>query len=339
MYFVTGVTGMLSSMFATHPPLEQRIQRIDSQWNGKFPTARKPRVGEDRPKQSLKDKQDAPREKIAQTVAIMAGIEAIGQPTPQHVAVAAKLISDIPDTVKQASRDPYGARAVLYCLLLNEEPATRQRQIDQLEQHGERGLAKLTEVMSRQTAALEKRHRMTLVDMALGALKELSPTQYNSFRINLDVLVKADKRIELFEWVLLRIVDHHLGPPKRTRPQYYALGRLQSQCSAVLSLLAWAGHSDPGEVGRAFDAGAAVINIQGLKLLPKEEINLKAFGTALDVLDTVAMGKKKVLLKACAITIVADHQVTGNEAELMRAIAESFGCPVPPLLPGQALVS
>ena len=338
MFFATGVTGMLSSMFTTHPPLEQRIRRVEPRWDGKFPKARQPRVSEDRPKQSLKEKPVARREKMARAVTVMAGIEVIGQPTRQHVAHAAKLISEIPDTVKNAARDPYGARAVLYGLLLNEEADVRQRQVDQLKQHAERGLAELTEVMSRQIAALETHHRLPLVDMTLGSLKALSPTQHHNFKVNLDVLVKADRKIELFEWVLLRIVDHHLDQPQRARPQYYGLGRLQSQCSTLLSALAWAGHSDPGQVSKSFHAGAAVINIQGQKLLSRKEINFKDLGTALDVLNTVEMSKKKILLKACANTIVADQEVTPNEAELMRAIAEAFGCPMPPLLPGQTLV-
>ena len=74
------------------------------------------------------------------------------------------------------------------------------------------------------------------------------------------------------------------------------------------------------------------------KLLSREEIHFKNLGTALDVLNTVEMSKKKILLKACAHTIVADQEVTPNEAELMRAIAETFGCPMPPFLPGQTLV-
>ena len=158
---------------------------------------------------------------------------------------------------------------------MNEEPNVRQHQVDQLKQHAERGLAELTEVMSRQIAALETHHRLPLVDMTLGSLKALSPTQHHTFKVNLDVLVKADRKIELFEWVLLRIVDHHLGQPQRARPQYYGLERLQSQCSTLLSALAWVGHSDPGQVSQAFDAGAAVINIQGQKLVSRKEIHFK----------------------------------------------------------------
>ena len=44
MFFARGVTGMLSSMFTTHPPLEQRIRRIEPRWDGEFPKARQLRV-------------------------------------------------------------------------------------------------------------------------------------------------------------------------------------------------------------------------------------------------------------------------------------------------------
>lgn len=338
MFFAAGVRGILSSMFATHPPLEKRIRRIEPQWDSKFSEASRGRAGEGEPKESLQKKGATRREKMVQAVTVVAGIETIGQPTPEHVTLAAKLISEIPDTVKNAARDPYGARAVLYALLLNEEPDVRQRQVDQLKQCAERGLAELTEVMSRQIAALDSHHRLPLVDMTLGSLKALSPTQYKNFKINLDVLVNADSKIELFEWVLLRIAEHHLGQPQRTRPHHHGLERLPSQCSTLLSALAWVGHSDPDQVSKAFDAGAAVINIQGQKLLSRNEVDFNDLGTALDVLNTVEMKNKRILLRACANTIVADQEVTANEAELMRAISESLDCPMPPLLPGQTLV-
>ena len=41
MYFAEGV----SSMFATHPPLAERIRRLDPQWDGKYPPAAAGRRG------------------------------------------------------------------------------------------------------------------------------------------------------------------------------------------------------------------------------------------------------------------------------------------------------
>jgi hypothetical protein len=43
------------------------------------------------------------------------------------------------------------------------------------------------------------------------------------------------------------------------------------------------------------------------------------------------------LLMACAACIAADRTVTQSEGEMLRAIADALGCPMPPLLPGQPL--
>ena len=254
-------------------------------------------------------KTDSKKEAVANTVTILAGIEAIGQPTPSHLSLAHKLVSEIPDAIKEAARNPYGARAVMYALLLNQEPQVRRQQLAQLKQYAERGLAKMTEAVAAQVSRLEPQHRLPLVDMTLGALKSLSTSQYKSFMANLEVLIKADNKIELFEWVVVRVVHHHLGPSQRSRPKYTRLEKLSAQCNVLLSVLAWAGHADPAEVQTAFDVGAEVINIPGLALIPKDEINLTELGNALDILDSVEMGLKKTLILACA---VRDRRPTGR---------------------------
>lgn len=338
MYFAKGVSSMFSGIFATHPPLEKRILRIEPRWDGKYPSEQRTRRSPDTTSVTRQDKEESRRQEVAKAVTILAGVEAIGQPTPAHLALAHQLISDIPDLVKEAARNPYGGRAVVYALLLNQEPQIKQQQLDQLKKFAERGLAEMTAALEAEVSKLDRQHRLPLVEMTLGSLKLLSKTQYNNFMSNLDVLVKADSKIDLFEWVVVRVVRHHLGPPSRSRPKYHGLEKLSSQCNMLLSVLAWAGHSDPVEVQSAFDAGAKVINIPGLALVPRDKIDLSLLGNALDTLDRVEMGLKKTLIMACAQCIIADKQVTANEAELMRAIAESFDCPMPPLVPGQALV-
>ena len=59
---------------------------------------------------------------------------------------------------------------------------------------------------------------------------------------------------------------------------------------------------------------------------------------AFERLAQVQPSSLQPLLAACAACIAADHTVTPDEGELMRAIADAIGCPMPPLLPGQALV-
>ena len=66
--------------------------------------------------------------------------------------------------------------------------------------------------------------------------------------------------MELFEFVLQKIVLRHLAPQfGGARPpvvQYYTLKPLVPDCAVVLSALANVGSSDAGEIAKAFDAGA-----------------------------------------------------------------------------------
>lgn len=338
MYFATGVSSLFSGLFATHPPLNQRIKRVLPQWDGKLPPQRQSQSSSETVSPSPKENEDSKKHKVAKAVTILAGIEAIGQPTPAHLEMAHELIAEIPNAVKEAAHHPYGARAVIFALVLNRESNIRQQQLAQLKRHAERGMAEMTEAVAAEVSRLDRQHRLPLVEMTLGSLKLLSSTQYQSFMSNLDVLTKADGKIELFEWVVVRVVQHHLGAPATRRTRYYSLKPLASQCSLLLSSLAYAGHSDAAEVQAAFDAGRDAINIAGLVLVAREQFRLSELGHALDTLDSVELKLKKTLILACAKCIVADKQVTADEAELMRAIAESIGCPMPPLLPGQALV-
>ena len=338
MYFADGVSGFFGSMFATHPPLEERIRRVDPNWDGKWLGSAAQANLVEQQKQSRQNAEDARREQMKQVVTVMTGIEAIGQTTSQHVEMAHQLISNIPPEIRAAAQDPYGARAVLYALVLNKELDTRKLQLDALHEHAEHGLGEFTRKIADSVHHLDRQFRLPLIDISLGSLKHLSPTQAGNFRKNLSALVRADQKTDLFEWILLRIVDHQLHQPKKVRARYNGFQNLQAECGQVLSALAWVGQKDADLAERAFVEGAAAMKLSNPHLTPRDQISLDQLGNSMDTLNKVATLKKKELLEACAATIVTDQQVTPNEAEMIRAISESLGCPMPPLLPGQKLV-
>ncbi|MHC4452933.1 MAG: M48 family metallopeptidase, partial [Planctomycetota bacterium] len=145
MFFARAITSGVNSMFSTHPPLKSRILRIDPGWDGTFPEfdPRKPPA----PSRQVKEKQ-APRAgidvgeivtgaailasatagasaKSGETAAASGGVAQIGQPTPAHVEYAGQLLRGLPSPVAEAAREPYGARAVIYALLINREEDAR----------------------------------------------------------------------------------------------------------------------------------------------------------------------------------------------------------------------
>jgi hypothetical protein len=88
---------------------------------------------------------------------------------------------------------------------------------------------------------------------------------------------------------------------------------------------------------RAVRKAEETLGLSGLQLLPPEQTGLAQLDSALSLLAELTPQLKRRLLTACAEYISADHEISIAEAELFRAIADTLGCPVPPLLPGQPL--
>ncbi|MBX3425722.1 MAG: M48 family metallopeptidase [Pirellulales bacterium] len=362
LFFAQGVWEGLTSLTATHPPLEKRILALEPQWDGKFPTA------ETRPavERELAGGTD-PRRRGEQVAALAAGAVAaaaagatmtdaaevplavvkraadqVGDPQELHRAYAARLIDALPPLVRDSAREPYGARAVLFGLLLDRDPGVREKQLATLAAYATKDVTALTVKLSPHLDMLEARMRLPLVDMSLPALRAMSPEQYRTFRQCFVELVKADNRLGLFEWVLHRVLLRHLQPQfehtARTKVAYYGLQKLGRECSVLLSTLA---HADNrlAEAPAALARGAAMLSGARVTLLDPAECGLEPLRGALDALARVAPKQRQSLVAACAATICADHEVTVAEGELLRGVCDMLDCPMPPLLPGQPVAA
>jgi hypothetical protein len=105
----------------------------------------------------------------------------------------------------------------------------------------------------------------------------------------------------------------------------------------LLSALAHSGHHDPSAAQAAFAQGRARLDLSGLQLLAQRECGLAELDDALTTLNSATFKLKRDLLEAGVACVSADRRVTVIEGELLRGIADSLGCPMPPLLPGQPL--
>ena len=72
-----------------------------------------------------------------------------------------------------------------------------------------------------------------------------------------------------------------------------------------------------------------------IPLLPPDQCDLSQVDVALGRLSQAVPQIKKDLLSACAQTVAADGVIQEGEAELLRAIADTLDCPVPPFVQPQ----
>ena len=345
MFFGEGISHVMGAMMATHPPLADRIGRIEPGWDGKFPHIEPTKKTKQKIDRKLSRLSRAPAAAAVSgmvDVAAISAISGVGQPTSAHVDYASKLVGQLPEAIRNAAHEAYGARALIYALLLDSDKQVRKHQYGQLRQHADPQVYRLTQDLEPAVDALDRKARLPVIDMAIAALRELSPKQYAAFKENVQHLIEADDKVDLFEWVLGRIIAHHLEPQfgqvKRHRVRYYSLKALTMPCSVLLSVLAYAGHRERDQAQQAFALGARPLELSGMALQPLGSCSLQALDEALDALVEVGPRQKRTILTACANCIAADRKVTVNEGELLRGIADSLECPMPPLLPGQPLV-
>jgi hypothetical protein len=105
-----------------------------------------------------------------------------------------------------------------------------------------------------------------------------------------------------------------------------------------LSALARLGPDDPGQIQSAFERGAQLLDHAAeveLTLVPTEQCALSDVDASLTRLAQAVSQIKKNVLEACALTVAADGVITELEAEMLRAIADTLDCPMPPFIPPQ----
>jgi len=343
--------GMLfANAMATHPPLPDRIRRIDPSFDGHFPKVSAP---------AHKDSWTAPvagiagaaaavsRPKAADTITVDPAhvVDQVGAVTVDHLSHGAALIASMPETIRAAAHESFGAIAAVYALLLDSDETERKRQRAILDTHS---LPIFVDEMTRlvpKVDSLDPGLRLPLIDLTIPALRGLSREQYRRFRGNVKKLVEADRKISIFEFALYRVLLHRLDATfektARKVVQYHSFTPMLPDIARALSTLARVGHHDADAVDRAFDAGAACLPTSGKEppsMLPAEECSFQLLGKALDRLALSSPVIKEAAVDACARCVLADGTVTVKEAELLRAVTDSLDCPLPPFLPaiGQA---
>ena len=97
-------------------------------------------------------------------------------------------------------------------------------------------------------------------------------------------------------------------------------------------MLAHAGQRDVEAAQKAFAGAWQQLELPEARLRPADATGLDALDAALPALEEAAPRVKRQILQGAVTCITADRTVTATEAELLRALARSLGCPIPPLL-------
>ena len=149
-------------------------------------------------------------------------------------------------------------------------------------------------------------------------------------------LVASDGQVHLFEYVLQKILVRHLDVffTRSTGPavKFSSLLPLLPDVGVLLSALAVVGHPDGHGRDEAFAAGVRELAVKSssFPLSCDTQTNLPKFDAALDRVASASPEVKRTILQACAQTVMDDGVMDPLQGELLRAIADTLDCPMPP---------
>ncbi|OIO71729.1 MAG: peptidase M48 [Zetaproteobacteria bacterium CG1_02_53_45] len=318
--------------WAMHPPLAERIKRLDPSFSGHFDhinSAGRSAAVMFAAVSSLAGDAVAAKPVHMDVEAVM---QSIGQPDADALQQSVSLLENIPPRLRQFAHDPFTARAIVYGLLLDNDRGIRSAQLKALETRADASvLRELLDILPL-VSALRPELRIPLLELLMPALKSLSEPQYRQFRQSVALLIKADSKLSVFEYMLHRMLIRHLHPAfARVKPvvvHFDVAAEIAEEAGVIISMLIREGsHARPDEV---FAHAMSHLLAWQTGIQPSlKQSDFSLLDQALSKADRATPDIKRRLITACVAAVLADGQVRVNEFELLRAVCDALACPMP----------
>jgi Zn-dependent protease with chaperone function len=335
-YFANGISSFWQSLFATHPPLEKRIKVIDPGWDGKF-VKLQPKMQTTSAQVSEVASSRAAAEMAVKTAILSAAgaaINQIGTLNEANIEQVRELIVAMPESLREAAQSAFTARAVIYAILINHQ-SDGKAVWSLLEQHADQSMPPLTAQYLSEIKNLDEKFKLPLLELCINALRELSTNQFIQFERAINKIIIADKKIDLNEWIIQRLVlqqlSEHFGLRKPPKAKHASLGAVKSDAEILMSLIAYVEHKDDSQALQAFDRGKKEIGATALDIIARQDFSLSILNQSLDNLMQLKPLMKPRILKACVAIILSDGKTTIKGIELVRTISICLDCPMPPM--------
>ncbi|HET9025403.1 MAG TPA: M48 family metalloprotease, partial [Burkholderiaceae bacterium] len=351
----------VSGLFATHPPIAERVRRIYGRTMEFLPAT------EDRVALSLGGGAAAEAERpplpfasalLAQGAA-QSGSTAFPDalsPVAGLVASSASAAAQITDSVgkvnpprsrdfalddaqratlaalRSAAVDASRTQLLALALLVDLDADLRAQQRTVIaEAYGGEALPVVDDYHGR-IQRLPPGARQPLADVAMPALRKLPQDAKQRLLRVAHVLIVADGRVSVPEFLLFTILKRRLGPDAgRAVPiSHRSVRELPSEAGLVLSLTAAVRMPERAE--HAFNAGALLLPGVDTPFTAPDAIRLDAVSAALDRLNRLAPLAKPQLIKAVTATAFAGDATNWRAASTLRMICAALDAPLPPQL-------
>lgn len=311
----------LSSVLATHPPLEERIKAIDPAWEGQMLQGGSNPVAAEEFKGAMGFSGASPFASATEAAAAVAADGSHGQDNATARQQTAA------ESSTQATPGMIQAKGGLLGLLL--KPSEKEQARSLMQQHSVE-----SETIEHALLVCEHAHdstaadKLSLVDASLPYLRRMSVDEASQYLAAVESLIAMDGQIDLFEFMLQQVCQRHIemgiGIRQPSPIRHKFLHALDCEVAQVLAIFAAIANDDQALA----PAKAEFLEHTG-RDLTTPEMDFAAASEALKKMDAATPIVKRQILRLCWLTVHQDGKVNDSEAEMLRAVAEALGCALP----------
>jgi Zn-dependent protease with chaperone function len=355
----------LSSLFATHPPLLERIRALEPDFNpdelATIDTT--PQVASTAPAEQVTglagggvagmsapaaapatpspssaspiNRSPINRSPISPAT-VAAQVATVG---PEHVEYGKELSRQIPQDIRALASQQSTAVPLVLAMLLSDDASGRDADVQVIAQHLGPQTAQAAVALADDIAGLPEQLLLPLLSIASPVLVTRPPTDLDALQRALDAVAQRDATVTLFEYCLTRLVASYIrdadAPRRRSKPGS-APGRAARQAAALLlGAIAQTGNDDPAQAQRAFAAALTTLSGQPndgrdyTVMAGKLQSGWSVLDSAWPELDALEPRSKQLLVEAMVAAVRDDGQLTLREAELLRTSCALLHCPLP----------
>jgi Zn-dependent protease with chaperone function/uncharacterized tellurite resistance protein B-like protein len=328
-----------SKLFATHPPLIDRIQRFEPRFQesdllefGK--KLRQKAQRHEQAKKAEKEKQILKKQQKNDGFDIAKVLQDIGQPSLEQLVLAGAISAAIPDAIEHAAHSPEWAPEVMLLTVLSKDANILEKQLMIISKEmGQWTDQKIQHLLS-SSESLNLEQRLPIMEMAFPIVKNRPNSELEKLLSTFKQIVIVDNEIDTFEYLLSKLIETHiidsLRPDKVQVVGSNRIEKYRAHCVVLMSILATKTNENQSSAKKAFEQGCKRLGWDQEKIVKVDNWTRK-FDIALERLNSLRGDEKRKLVIALADIIMQDKQFNISEHELLRAICASLHIPLPVL--------
>ncbi len=364
----------MSGLMASHPPLEDRIKRVNPHFdfNAKIKMPSHYREHHDLDEQSDHESHAESGQVAAAGISNLAGSEVhatnvgdgsssvarshdvagagtmhvsteqvmndVGGLSAEQIEMGQAMRMAIPSELHQALTSEEGSRAVVYCLVLDLERRTREREVNLIVEGDNNTVAKQAWALWNSVNDLGLAYRQPLLDLAMGVVSYCEKDIRDKMAKTLREIIMFDGKVDFSELIVMLAVSPQLadGAHKITRNKHRSIPKLKSELLAVFGLLAMAGSDNEQEWKTAFEVATKHCDLTGSEFPAADQMSFSVLNKAIQKLRGLVPVKKKIVFQACVEMVLCDEEITLREYEMIRLMAKALECPLPVSISGES---